>query len=166
MNKILLINGPNLNLLGLRQVKLYGAQTLEEVVQNLKNSLPPSYTLAPFQNNIEGEIVNFLNFEFINSKEGKSKVKGIIINPGAYTHTSIAIRDALEVFQEEGVKIFEVHLTNIFKRENFRHQSYISSIADGVICGLGTFGYEMALKSIFNMDSRFRENDKCQQTLG
>lgn len=148
MSKILLVNGPNLNLLGKRQVKIYGTQTLEEIILNLKNSLHPSYKLVHFQNNMEGEIVNFLNAEFIEMIENKTKIAGIITNPGAYTHTSIAIRDALEVFHEENIKIYEVHLSNIFKREEFRHHSYISSIANGVICGLGAYGYEVALKKI------------------
>ena len=148
MDKILLVNGPNLNLLGKRQVKLYGSQTLEDIIENLKKCIPSACKLISFQNNIEGEIVNFLNSEYLNSIETKKKIKGIIINPAAYTHTSIAIRDALEVFLEQDVKIFEVHLTNIFKREDFRHKSHISSLANGVICGLGAFGYEVALKMI------------------
>lgn len=148
MDKILLVNGPNLNLLGKRQVQLYGSQTLEDIIANLKKNLPPTCQLISFQNNTEGEIVNFLNSEFLNSIEAKKKIKGIIINPAAYTHTSIAIRDALAVFQEDKVKIFEVHLTNIFTREDFRHKSTISSIANGVICGLGAFGYDVALNII------------------
>lgn len=147
MNKILLINGPNLSLLGKRQVHLYGTQTLESVVFNLRNSLPVSWELVDFQSNCEGNIVDFLNEQFLDFIQNKN-ILGIIINPAAYSHTSIAIRDALEVFYEEGVKIFEVHLSNIYKREEFRHHSFISSLATGVICGLGAYGYEAALKRI------------------
>ena len=160
MNKILLVNGPNLNLLGKRQVSIYGTQTLEDIILNLKKYLSSSDQLVSFQNNIEGEIVNFLNSEYLDSIENKTKIAGIIINPAAYTHTSIAIRDALEVFQssqssnfqDAKVKIYEVHLSNIFKREDFRHKSYISSLADGVISGLGAFGYEAALQKILRGD--------------
>ncbi len=148
MSKILFINGPNMNLLGYRQVKLYGTKSLDDIVAGLEKLLPKSCSLVPFQNNLEGEIVNFLNSQFLDHVEKKSKIKGIIINPAAYSHTSIAIRDALECFQEEGVKILEVHLSNIFKREAFRHQSIISSVCNGVICGLGAAGYEMALTTI------------------
>ena len=148
MSKILFINGPNLNLLGHRQVKLYGTKSLEEISEHLKKILPPSVSLIPFQNNIEGEIVNFLNNEYMDFLTHKSNLKGIIINPGAYSHTSIAIRDALECFHESGIKIVEVHLSNIHRRESFRHQSLISQVAHGVITGLGAAGYEMALEYI------------------
>ncbi|MES2615502.1 MAG: type II 3-dehydroquinate dehydratase [Bdellovibrionota bacterium] len=148
MNKILLINGPNLNLLGKRQVSLYGSQSLEDMIINLKKRIPSSFNLVHFQSNVEGEIVNFLNAEYINFCENTAKVAGIIINPAAYTHTSIAIRDALEVFRDENVKIYEVHLSNIFAREEFRHKSYISPIANGVVSGFGVMGYELALQKI------------------
>ncbi len=153
MSKILFINGPNLNLLGQRQVKLYGTKTIEDITDRLKKLLPQSTTLVPFQNNIEGEIVNFLNLEYLEFLKDQSTLKGIIINPAAYSHTSIAIRDALECFHEGKVKIVEVHLSNIHKREGFRHQSLISSVAHGVITGLGAAGYEMALEYILREDA-------------
>jgi 3-dehydroquinate dehydratase-2 len=152
MNKILVVNGPNLNLLGKRQIHIYGKETLDDISLRLNKMLPSSYELKFFQNNIEGEIVNFLNSEFLSYKEKKSEIKGIIINPAAYSHSSIAIRDALEVFFEEGIKIFEVHLSNIFAREKFRHHSYISDLAFAVISGLGTDGYCVALQKILDLN--------------
>ncbi len=159
MSKILFVNGPNLNLLGRRQINIYGKQSLNEVIVNLKKYLPDLISIHPFQNNSEGEIINFLNSQFIESHQAgaddSKRILGIIINPGAYTHTSIAIRDALEVFLEDKVYIYEVHLSNLFKREEFRHTSYISPIVNGVICGLGAFGYEAALIKIL------QDNKEC-----
>ena len=145
---ILLLNGPNLNLLGKRLPHVYGKETLEEIVTKLTNQLPNNFQILCFQSNSEGEIVNFLNQQFLSLKEQKSEIAGLIVNAGAYTHTSIAIRDAIEVFTEEKTPLIEVHLSNIFKRESFRHHSYLSSLANAVICGLGSYGYEVALQKI------------------
>lgn len=158
MKTVLLINGPNLGILGKRQTHIYGKLTLIEIVKILKkNAKQNNIHLQDFQNNVEGEIVSFLNNCFIqnikkNPKKIKSNIIGIIINPAAYSHTSIAIRDALEIFNCEKIPIFEVHISNIFSREEFRHKSYISAIATGVISGLGTFGYEVALNKIIEME--------------
>ncbi|APJ02945.1 type II 3-dehydroquinate dehydratase [Silvanigrella aquatica] len=167
MNRVLFINGPNLGILGKRQVQIYGSETLHEITEKLiKIAKKNEIIIEDFQNNIEGEIVSFLNNNFveyfyngdkfnINKKSNqklKHKLIGIIINPGAYTHTSIAIRDALEVFHHEKIPIFEVHISNIFAREEFRHMSYVSPIATGVISGLGSFGYEVALNKIIEME--------------
>lgn len=140
MNKeIALIHGPNLNLLGARDPKMYGKDTLQDIEQNISRiSQEKGFQLTCFQSNVEGEIVNEIH------RAIKSSC-GIIINAGAYTHTSIAIADALAIFSGP---IIEVHLSNIFAREEFRHKSFISAHAKGVICGFGALGYEFAIESI------------------
>lgn len=138
-NNILLINGPNLNLLGTRQPEIYGSETLQDVEEACKaiaNDL--GMHLDAVQNNAEGDLIDIVH-------SARDKYQAIIINPGAYTHTSIALRDALAAVE---IPVFEVHISNIHTREEFRHQSYISGIAVGVICGLGTAGYAMALEGI------------------
>lgn len=167
MKIILFINGPNLGILGKRQVHIYGHETLVEITQRLKKIAEKNgISLQNFQHNIEGEIISFLNDHYvkyffsdncdIQIKKEKQKIKnkivGIIINPAAYSHTSVAIRDALEVFKQEKIPIFEVHISNIFAREEFRHMSYVSPIATGVISGLGSFGYEAALNKLIEME--------------
>lgn len=137
--KISLINGPNLNLLGSRNVDIYGRKTLAEIEADLvKQAEASGVSLLCFQSNSEGDIVSEIQARAKDSQ-------GLIINPGAYSHTSIAIRDALECFA--GPKL-EVHLSNIFAREDFRHHSYISPVASGVICGLGHKGYSLALRAL------------------
>tara|TARA_B110001454_G_C12705974_1_gene428589 strand:- start:748 stop:1176 length:429 start_codon:yes stop_codon:yes gene_type:complete len=137
--KILVIHGPNLNLLGTREPEVYGSVTMEEIDQGLKIKAGSSnIELETFQSNAEHEIVSKL-------QDSMNDVNYIIINPGALTHTSIAIRDALLGI---GIPFYEVHISNIFSREEFRHKSYFSDIASGVICGLGTHGYELALNHI------------------
>lgn len=136
MNKILIINGPNLNLLGQREPEIYGSKTLKDVQKECEEKAHELGLQVDFyQNNDEGNIVTKI-------QEAMQDCDGIIINAGAYTHTSIAIRDALVNF---GKPIIEVHISNIFKREEFRHHSYISDVAKGMICGLGTGGYSLAL---------------------
>ncbi|MCK4906533.1 MAG: type II 3-dehydroquinate dehydratase [Spirochaetes bacterium] len=136
MKKILLINGPNLNLLGEREPDLYGKSTLKDIEDTLKERIKGSgIDLVCFQSNHEGEIIDFLQAEC-------SKGTGIILNAGAFTHTSIAIRDTL--IAKEAL-IVEVHLSNIYKRESFRKRSYFSDISAGVIAGLGPGVYEYAL---------------------
>ena len=137
--KVLVIHGPNLNLLGTREPEVYGSVTMEEIDQGLKIKAGSSnIELETFQSNAEHEIVSKL-------QDSMNDVNYIIINPGALTHTSIAIRDALLGI---GIPFYEVHISNIFSREEFRHKSYFSDIASGVICGLGTHGYELALNHI------------------
>jgi 3-dehydroquinate dehydratase II len=135
--KLLLINGPNLNLLGTREPQVYGSTTLGEVEQTMQAHVArDGGTLACFQSNHEGALIDRIHLA---RQEG---VEAIVINPGGLTHTSVALRDALA-----GVAIpfIEVHISNVHQREAFRHHSYLSAIAVGVICGLGTEGYRAAL---------------------
>lgn len=133
--KIALINGPNLNLLGQREPNIYGNQGLEDINNELQN-LFPEITFSFFQNNSESEIVNFIH---------ALKVDYIVINPAAFTHTSIAIRDAI---LGVGIPFYEIHLSNVHAREEFRHKSYFSDKAKAVICGLGKDGYSAAIQHI------------------
>ncbi|RQW61684.1 type II 3-dehydroquinate dehydratase [Vibrio viridaestus] len=136
--RILVLNGPNLNLLGLREPAHYGSQTLESIVSTLEEQAKKAdVELEHLQSNREYEIIEAIHSAF-------QKVDFIIINPGAFTHTSVAIRDAL---LGVAIPFIEVHLSNIHARENFRHHSYLSDKAKGVICGLGAQGYEFALSS-------------------
>ena len=142
MNKILIINGPNLNLIGEREQSQYGSKNykyLEEICK--KKSTELNLNLEMKQSNLEGEIVNII-------QEGRKVFDGIIINAGGYTHSSVAIRDALDVFKG---KIIELHISNIYKREEFRHKSLISGVVNGIICGLGTYGYILAINSMHEM---------------
>ena len=137
MKKILVLNGPNLNLLGKREPAVYGDQTLDSIVDGLISSgREKGVDVTCFQSNAEHELINAVH-------EGSAdQVEFIIINPGGFTHTSVALRDALL-----GVNIpfIEVHLSNVYSREAFRHHSYLSDIAEGVITGLGSKGYDFAL---------------------
>ena len=137
MSNILVLNGPNLNLLGTREPEHYGATTLEEIVDVLRNqSESASVQLADFQSNAEHELVGQV-------QDAPSKgIDFIIINPAAFTHTSVGLRDAL---QAVGIPFIEIHLSNIFAREEFRKESFFSDLAVGVISGLGPVGYELAL---------------------
>ncbi|WGL58932.1 3-dehydroquinate dehydratase [Pigmentibacter sp. JX0631] len=158
MNTVLVINGPNLGILGKRQPHIYGSKTLTNILDEMKNlAKEKKIKIEDIQNNVEGEIINFLNEKFLeyctSKKEvNKKRLIGIIINPAGYTHTSVALRDALEVFKQENIPIYEVHLSNIFAREDFRHKSYISPIANGVVSGLGSYGYIAALQKIFELE--------------
>ena len=138
-NKIIIINGPNLNLLGEREQSQYGSDTFEELKEKcLKKSKEIGLEVNFTQSNLEGEIVNII-------QEARKEYKGIIINAAGFTHTSVAIRDALSLFKKP---IIELHISNIYKREKFRHKSLISDIATGGIFGLGTEGYILAIISI------------------
>ena len=134
--KISIINGPNLNLLGKREPEVYGSQTFEDYFNTLKEKYP-QIELSYYQSNIEGELIDKI-------QEFGFSYDGIILNAGAYTHTSIGIGDAIK-----GIKtpVVEVHISNTFSRESFRHQSYISGNAKGVILGFGMRSYELALLS-------------------
>jgi 3-dehydroquinate dehydratase II len=134
---IYILNGPNLNLLGQRQPEIYGGKTLEDVEADcvaLGQELGLAVSL--FQSNHEGVIIDTIH-------DARHKAQGIVINPGAFTHTSVAILDALNAFDGP---VIEVHISNVHKRESFRHQSYVSLRADGVIAGFGTEGYLAALR--------------------
>ena len=136
MNKILLLNGPNLNMLGKREPHIYGSQTLTEIELHLeKSATAHGFDFDYFQANGEEAIIERIHQAF-------QQTDFIIINPGAFTHTSVAIRDALAAV---AVPFVEIHLSNIHAREPFRHHSYLSDLAQGVICGLGTKGYDYAL---------------------
>lgn len=133
---IMVLNGPNLNLLGVREPEIYGSTTLDDIKNNLEKAAKPiGFSIDFRQSNTEGEIVDWI-------QEGREAADVIIINAGAFTHTSVAIMDALLA---AGTPVIEVHLSNIFKREEFRHHSYISATAVGMICGFGAQGYLMAL---------------------
>ena len=141
---IYIINGPNLNLLGQREPDIYGTTTLEDVENIcLEIAKKNNIKLKFLQTNAEHEIINWIH----NAREDAS---GIIINPAAYSHTSIAILDALTLFEEP---IIEVHISNIHKRENFRHHSYISQKSTAVIAGFGIDGYKIALKKLIELCS-------------
>ena len=142
MNKILIINGPNLNLIGEREQSQYGSKDYKHL-ENIckKKSSELNLTLEMKQSNVEGEIVNII-------QDARKEYDGIIINAGGYSHTSVAIRDALDVFNG---KIIELHISNIYKREEFRHKSVISGVVTGIICGLGINGYILAINSMHEM---------------
>ena len=134
--KILIINGPNLNLLGTRESEVYGSESFESYFETLQNQFH-TIELSYFQSNIEGELISKLH-------EVGFTYEGIILNAGAYTHTSIGIADAIKAIT---TPVVEVHISNTFSRETFRHQSFISPHAKGVIIGFGLKSYELALKS-------------------
>lgn len=136
--KILVLNGPNLNMLGKREPEIYGAQTLEDIINQLSTKAnEKAIELSHLQSNAEHLLIEAIH-------QAYQKVDFIIINPAAFTHTSVAIRDAL---LSVAIPFIEVHLSNVHTREEFRHYSYFSDVAQGVICGLGTQGYHYALES-------------------
>ena len=142
LNNILVINGPNLNLLGDREPSIYGNLKLKHIEQSLielgKNNL---YEVSCIQSNYEGELIGAI-------QNASRSYSGIIINAGGYSHTSIALMDALKSYSKP---IIEVHMSNIYAREKFRHESYISRVASGCICGFGALGYELAVYSIIKL---------------
>ena len=139
MDKIIILNGPNLNLLGEREKDKYGEVTLKNIEKSCKNFAEKNnINISLFQSNIEGEIVEKI-------QDSRKEQQGLIINAGGYTHTSVAIHDALKILE---IPIIELHITNIYNREEFRHKSLISKVATGVICGFGTNGYIMALNAL------------------
>jgi 3-dehydroquinate dehydratase II len=138
MKTILILNGPNLNLLGRRQPEIYGSDTLQDVERLCAEACDPGFGVRLAQSNHEGQIIDWIH-------DARETTCGIVINPGAYTHTSIAILDALNTYDPP---VIEVHISQIHKREAFRHQSYVSLRADGVIAGLGIGGYVAAVRHI------------------
>ena len=138
-NNIVIINGPNLNLLGEREQSQYGSVTFDEIKKNcLKKAKELNINLDFLQSNVEGEIVTLI-------QEARNKYDGIIINAAGFTHTSISIRDALTIFKKPSI---ELHISNIYKREEFRHKSMISGVVTGIICGLGADGYILAINAM------------------
>ncbi len=139
MAKILVLHGPNLNLLGTREPEHYGSTTLDQINENISRiATEAGHELNARQSNAEHQLVNFVQEALTD------KVEFILINPAAFTHTSVALRDALLASR---VPFIEVHLSNVFQREEFRHHSFFSDIAHGVICGLGAQGYELAVQA-------------------
>ena len=137
--KIIIINGPNLNLLGEREINKYGVVTLKKIEKDCKNFAKKKDIQVTFkQSNIEGKIIDFI-------QNSRKKFHGLIINAAGYTHTSVAIRDALMILT---MPIVELHITNIYNREKFRHKSLISKTARSIICGFGVKGYILALEGI------------------
>lgn len=133
------LNGPNLNLLGQREPHIYGSTTLADIEKQVAaRAKALGLAVVCRQSNHEGELVDWIH-------EARQEASGLILNAGAYSHTSIAIHDALAALD---MPVVEVHISNVYKRESFRHHSTISSVATGVICGLGTIGYELALEAI------------------
>ena len=139
MNNIILINGPNLNLLGKREQSQYGSITFEELKKKcFEHSKKIGVNIEFFQSNLEGEIVEKI-------QQSIKSFDGIIINAAGYTHTSVSIRDALNIFKKPKI---ELHISNIYKREEFRQKSLISDVVNGIICGLGSYGYILAINAM------------------
>ena len=142
MMKIIILNGPNLNLLGEREKEKYGNITLKDIENSCKEFAKKNdIDLSLFQSNIEGELVEEI-------QKARKEQHGLIINAGGYTHTSVAIHDALKILK---IPIIELHITNIYNREDFRHKSLISKAATGIICGFGVKGYIMAIEAMKNI---------------
>ena len=141
-NNIIIINGPNINLLGDRDKSIYGKESYEELLNKCKSEASKKKVNVDFyQSNIEGELVTKI-------QDSIKLYDGMIINAAAFTHTSVAIRDALSLFKKPSI---ELHISNIYKREEFRHKSLISNVVTGIICGLGTYGYILAINSIYEI---------------
>ncbi len=139
LKTIFVLNGPNLNMLGLREPEIYGHETLADIeagARRIGNEL--GFAIDFRQSNHEGMLVDWV-------QEARGKAAGIVLNPGAYTHTSIALHDAI---RSSDLPVIELHLSNVFARETFRHHSYISPVALGVMCGFGARGYEWALRAL------------------
>ena len=138
-NNIIIINGPNINLLGDRDKSIYGSESYDDLIKNCKSEASKiNINIKYYQSNIEGEIVTKI-------QESRKIYDGMIINAAAFTHTSVAIRDALSLFKKPSI---ELHISNIHKREEFRHKSLISDVVSGIICGLGTHGYILAINAM------------------
>ncbi len=139
---IFVLNGPNLNLLGVREPAVYGSETLDDVRRRTEARARSTGLAVDFrQSNLEGELVTWI-------QEAREKADGIILNAGAYTHTSIAILDALSAAERP---VIELHLSNVFRRETFRHHSYVAPAAHGLICGFGPKGYELAIEAMADL---------------
>ncbi|ACR30844.1 type II 3-dehydroquinate dehydratase [Burkholderia glumae] len=138
-SKVLVLNGPNLNLLGTRQPHIYGAETLADVERRCAAAAAAlGLEIECRQSNAEHQLIDWLH-------EARTRIDGVVINPAAYTHTSVALADALAAIDKP---VIEVHISNVYHREAFRHHSYVSAVARGVICGCGTQGYEFALQRL------------------
>ncbi|MFC1556708.1 type II 3-dehydroquinate dehydratase [candidate division KSB1 bacterium] len=142
MNRVLVLHGPNLNLLGEREPDIYGKRTLEEINSEIKKyASPHNIECSFFQSNHEGALIDTIH-------EFRNKISGLIINPAGLTHTSVSLRDALSALE---CPVIEVHLSNIHAREKFRRSSYISSVSTGVICGFGIHSYILAMDALIGL---------------
>ena len=142
---IYVLNGPNLNLIGVREPSIYGTETLEDIRRRTEaRAQALGLTIDFRQSNMEGELVTWI-------QQARERADGIVLNAGAYTHTSIAILDALNA---AGRPVIELHLSNIFRREPFRHASYVTPAAQGLICGFGPKGYELAIEAMADLLAR------------
>ena len=147
MKKIIILNGPNLNLLGEREKDQYGNVTLKDIENECKKYAEKNKILLSFfQTNIEGELVDQI-------QDSRKSQDGLIINAGGYTHTSVAIHDALKIWK---IPIIELHISNVYNREEFRHKSLISKVANGIICGFGASGYLMSLQAITRLLKKWK----------
>lgn len=145
--KILVVNGPNLNFLGRRELTIYGAQTLDDIIRGLQQQFAGSVEIAAFQSNHEGALINALQQAAI-----EGDVAGVVLNAGAYTHTSVALRDAISSIAP--LPVVEVHLSNVHAREAFRHTSLISAVCQGVIAGFGADSYRLAVEALVQQCSK------------
>jgi 3-dehydroquinate dehydratase-2 len=144
-NTVFVLNGPNLNLLGLREPGVYGTTTLADIEASVKAAGEKLGLVIDFrQSNHEGVLVDWIH-------EAREKASGIVINPGAYTHTSVALHDAIKAV---GLPVIEVHISNIFARESFRHHSWVSPVAAGVLCGFGPEGYVLGVEALARILAR------------
>lgn len=139
MRKLLIINGPNLNLIGVREPSVYGTTSIKEYINSLKTMFDGVCLIDEYQSNHEGAIIDTLQIA------GDSGYEAIILNAGGYSHTSVAIRDAISAID---IPVIEVHISNIFAREDFRHTSVISPVCHGIISGFGLMSYELAIRSL------------------
>jgi len=148
MKPIYILNGPNLNMLGLREPETYGSETLDDLRQRCEAKAKTLGVTVDFrQSNHEGELVTWI-------QDARGKASGIVLNAGAYTHTSIALHDALRAAD---IAVVEVHLSNIYRREAFRHTSFVSATALGVICGFGPKGYEFAIEALLGHSATMKQ---------
>ncbi len=149
MKPVFVLNGPNLNMLGLREPETYGRETLDDIQRLCDATGARLGLLIDFrQSNVEGELVSWI-------QTGRTEACGLVINAAAYTHTSVAIHDAIKASNLPAV---EVHLTNVYKREPFRHKSFVSGVSVGVICGFGSHGYELALEALSRIVTQNSKN--------
>ena len=146
-NNIIIINGPNINLLGDRDKSIYGSESYDDLINNCKSEASKkNINIDYYQSNIEGELVTKI-------QDSRKNYDGMIINAAAFTHTSVAIRDALSLFKKPCI---ELHISNIHKREEFRHKSLISDVVTGIICGLGTNGYILAINAMHELLKKWK----------
>lgn len=151
MIKVLLVHGPNLSLLGRREPNIYGDETQDDLLSRVKRECPANYEVELVQSNHEGNILDVLNIIVRDHNAGSTSVGGILINPGAWTHTSLALRDALAMVRDTGIPVIEVHLSNTAAREEFRNVSMVAPVVTGGVVGLGAAGYTAAARALVEL---------------